>query len=241
MDKSNDIEIEKNEEWDFEDYAFTIATVLFAAFMIFGIVLAAIDIDPMNISAWWPFSWILFMFAWSACLVKDVIDIKRGTQNIDGNLEDAAETALYVGITTIMLLVGIVRRDFYSSWLAGPITFVLLAAVWPILRNPRDAKLAYIPIIPLIILMAGIIAEVVIGGWVAFPVSWILICAVKVYKLIRKYKPTENMMLDIMYYTFTIIFISISLFRELWVISWLGYPLAVIISKVVGKIKGKAA
>jgi len=112
----------------------------------------------------------------------------------------------------------------------------LLTVIWPILRNTKSGE-THFPAIPLLLLLVGIIIEVVMGGWVALPVSWIVICAVKVYGLIRKHKLTEDILLDILYYTFSIIFISIGLFWKLWIISWLGYPLAVIISKVICRIK----
>jgi len=242
MSKPNKSEIEENnEKWDFEDYAFTIATVVFAAPLVLGTILAANDLNPMNIHRFWPFSWLSFMFAWSACLVKDVIDIKRGVDGADDDLEDAAETASYVTITTALLVFGVITGQMYSSWLAGPITLVLLAALWPVLRHRKDSGQKYFPTIPIIILIVGIIAEVILGGWIAFPISWILISAVKVYKLIRKYKPSEDVVTDIMYYSFSIIFISISLVHQLWIISWLGYPLAAIIGKIVNRIKRKAA
>jgi len=232
---------EKCEKWDFEDYAFTIATVVFFAPVIIGVIFAANDLNPMNMHRFWPFSWMSFMFAWSACLVKDVIDIKNGAKGANGDLENAVETASYVAITTVLLLFGAITGQMYSSWLAGPITLVMLAVLWPALRHRKDRGQKYLPTIPIIILTAGIIAEVILGGWIAFPVSWILICAVKVYKLIRKYKPSEDVVTDIMYYSFSIIFISISLVRQLWIISWLGYPLAVIISKIVVKIGRNAS
>ena len=145
MDKLDGKEVEnKNEKWGFEDYAFTIATVLFFVLPIIGLVFAnysietieenlllALDEDAIglaNIHRWWPFSWMSFMFAWSACEIKDVVDIKlkRGVEGAGDDLEDTAEYALYIGITTIMLLVGIVRGEFYSSWLAGQLCLYCL-------------------------------------------------------------------------------------------------------------------
>jgi len=243
MDKENDIENEvKDSKWDFEDYAFTIATVLFAAPMVLGILIAAlVDNDAsMNIHRWWPFSWMSFMFAWSACSVKDVIDIKRGKSSGE-KLENAAEYALYICITTIMLLIGIIQGQMYSSWLAGPIVFVLLMVIWPLLRNRKGKEQSYFPTIPLIILIVGIVAEVAIGGWIAFPVSWILISAVKMFGIIRKGKLAEDDVVDIMYHAFSIILLSTSLIWGSWIISWLAYPASVIIGKVVGRIKKSKA
>jgi len=258
MGKLNDKKSEnKNAKWDFEDYAFAVATVLFFALPIVGLVfvnhsietleenlLLAFDsnaVGIMNIHRWWPVSWMFFMFAWSACTIKDVIDIKRGVEGADNDLEDVAETALYISITTIMLLVGIIRVEFYSSWLAGPIVFVLLAVIWPILRNSEDKEKAYFPTIPFILLLAGIVVEIVIGGWIAFPVSWILISAVKLYKTMRKCKFTEDFIVDIAYHAFSIILLSTSLIWGSWIISWLAYPISVIIGKAMCRIKRKSA
>ncbi|MCL2372271.1 MAG: hypothetical protein FWC78_02580 [Defluviitaleaceae bacterium] len=228
---------DKNKKWDFEDYAFTLAGVLCAVPMILGARVASLfDHAGMEgINRWWPFSWMSFMVAWSACLVKEVIDIKRGKE--DASLEDAVETALYVSITTIMLIVGIIRLEFYSSWLAGPIVFVLLTVIWPLLRSKQDRKKAYFPKIPFTILVVGVVAEIVIGGWVIFPVSWIIISAVKIFDLIRKYKLTEEVWTDIMYHAFTVILLTASLIWGSWFVSWLAYPASVIISKIICKLR----
>ena len=245
------------EKWDFEDYAFTIATVLFFALPIARLVFAnysietieenlllALDEDAIglaNIHRWWPFSWMFFMFAWVACTIKDVIDVKRGVEGAGDDLEDAAEYALYIGITTIMLLVGIIKGEFYSSWLAGPIVFVLFTVIWPVLRNREDKGQAYFPTVLVVLLLAGIVTEVVIGGWIAFPVSWILISAIKLYKTIRICKFTEDFIVDIAYHAFSIILLSTSLIWGSWIISWLAYPISVIIGKGMCRIKRKPA
>jgi len=249
--KSNNNEAEnRSEKWDFEDYAFAIATVLCVVPIILGISIAIIQspISPddiitnrFSIHRWWPFSWMSFMFAWSACAIKDVVDIKRGAEGADGDLEDAAEYALYVGITTIMLLIGIIMGQMYSSWLAGPIVFVLLAVIWPLLRNSEDNKKAYFPTVLFILLLAGIVVEVVVGGWIAFPVSWILISAVKLYKTIRTCRLTEDVLVDIIYNAFSIILLTISLIWGSWIISWLAYPVAVIIGKIMRGKKDRSA
>jgi len=255
MDNQSDKDVaNQRKKWDFEDCVFTIATVLFLAFPIVGLVFAnysietieenlvsAFDVDTiglLSIHRWWPFSWMFFMFAWSACTVKDVVDIKRGIE--DDDLEDAAEYALYICITTITLLVGIIQGQMHSSWLAGPIVFVLLTVIWPLLRNKEDKGQTYFPTIPVILLLAGIAAEVAFGGWIAFPISWILISAVKLYKTIRKCRLTEDVMVDIMYNAFSIIFLSISLIWGSWIVSWLAYPTSVIIGKIVCRTKRKS-
>ncbi|MCL2620919.1 MAG: hypothetical protein FWD97_08320 [Defluviitaleaceae bacterium] len=253
MNKQNERETKK---WDFEDYAFTIATVLFSAFMIVGIVLVnssetigediqlAFDGDAIgltNIHRWWPFSWMLFMFAWSVCTIKDVLDIKRGAKGAGNDLEGAVEYALYVGITTIMLLIGIMQGQMHSSWLAGPIVFVVFTIIWPVLRNRKDKEQVRFSVISVSILLAGIVVEILVGGWIAFPVSWILISAIKVYKTIRKYKFAEDAIVDIIYHSLSVILISASLIWGSWIISWLAYPVAVITSKVMGKMKRKTA
>ena len=246
MDKPNDLNKEvKNEKWDFEDYAFTIATFLCVVPIALGILIAIIrtpdEIGFTSIHRWWPFSWMSFMFAWSACTIKDIVDIKRGVEGADGDLEDAAEYALYISITTILLLIGIIVGQMQSSWLAGPIVFVLLAVIWPLLRNSEDKAKAYFPTILFIILVVGIVVEIAIGGWIAFPVAWILISLVKLYKSIRTHRFTEDDWTDIMYNAFSIILLSTSLIWGSWFISWLAFPVSVIISKIMCKLRGKPA
>ena len=223
MGKPNDKEAKK---WSFEEYAFTIATVLFSVLMIFR---------------WWTSSWMFFMFAWSVCEIKGVVDVKRGAKGTDSKLAYATEEALYVVITTIMLLFGIIQGQMQSSWLAGPIVFVVFTIIWPLLRNSKDREQAYFSAISMIILLAGIVVEILVGGWIAFPVSWILISAIKVYKTIRKYKFSEDVIVDIIYHSLSVILISTSLIWGSWIVSWLAYPVAVITSKVMSKIKRKTA
>ena len=239
MSTPNDNKAENtNEKWDFEDYAFTIAGIIFGLPMLAGILIAVIDIGFNGIHRWWPFSWMSFMFAWSICAIKDVVDIKRGTKKSD--LEYAAEYALYISITTVLLLIGIIIGQMQSSWLAGPIVFVLLTVIWPLLRNSEDKGEAYFPTLPFILLLAGIVVEIIVGGWIAFPVSWILISAVKMYKTIRGRNVTEDIMVDIMYNAFTIILLATSLIWGSWVISWLAYPASVIVGKIYASLrKGK--
>jgi len=228
-----------DEKWDFEDYAFTIAGFTFALPMIAGIFIAAIDIGLDGIHRWWPFSWMSFMFAWSACTIKDVVDIKRGAE--DKDLEYAAEYALYICMTTILLLIGIIVGRMQSSWLAGPVVFVLMTVIWPLLRNQEDKQKAYFPTIPFILLLAGVVVEVIVGGWIAFPISWILVSAVKMYKTIRGNSISEDLMVDIMYNAFTIILLATSLIWGSWVISWLAYPASVIVGKVYNKLRRNPA
>jgi len=265
MAKPNDKETEKkNEKWDFDDYAFTLATVLFLALQILPHIkdvlthfdslgdiisqsisrfewfeLYGTGIDPMNIYHWQPFAWMFFMLAWVACEAKNVIDIRRGVEGIDKSLEDAAEDALYIGITVAMLFFAIITGRMYASWLAGPITFILLAVILPFLRNSKDKENAHFPAIPLLVLSAGIIVEVFIGGWIAISVSWIFVCAYKIYGLIRKYSLTEDVTIDVLYYAFSIILISIGLVWGLWITSWLAFPIAIVISKAIGRVKSK--
>jgi len=234
MEKSKE-EIE-NKKWDFEDYAFTIATVLFAVPMIFGVFFAD-NMGLYDLHRWWPFSWMAFMLAWSVCAIKDLIDVKRGAK--DADLKNSVEYALYINITTIILFIGIIRGEMYSSWLAGPIVFVLLMVIWPFLRNSKDKDQSHFLIIPLILLITGIVVEVLVGGWIAFPVSWILISLYMLQRTIRKSKFTEDVKIDIMYNAFSIIFISIGLIWGIWIVSWLAYPISIIISKIVAKTKYK--
>jgi len=248
MQNLNNIEDEnKDEKWDFEDYAFTVATVLCVVPIVLGILIAvgdsylgaADEISFGSIHRWWPFSWMSFMFAWSICAIKDVIDIKRRIN--EGDLKDSAEYALYVTATTILLLIGIVQGQMQSSWLAGPIVFVIFTVIWPVLRNTEDKAKSRLPIIPVIIFVAGVVLEVVLGGWIAFPVSWILISTYKLCEIIAKQKFSEDVVVDIAYHAFTIILLTTSLIWGSWVISWLAYPISVIIGKIISKLRGKPA
>ena len=166
-----------------------------------------LDFGFFSIHRWWPFSWIFFMFAWSACVAKETIDLKSGKEGANGELKGTAEHALYI---TIMLLIGIIRDNMCSFWLAGPIVFAFFAAIWPILRGPKEEEQSSASALLFILLIAGIVMEIVIGSWIAFPLLWIVISCVTVYKIVQANRLTEEIWVEIMYHIFMIIFLSVS-------------------------------
>ena len=66
MSNQNEMEV-KGKKRGFEDCAFTIATVLCIVPIIVGVLIVTLTDDAGSIHRWWPFSWMFFMFAWSAC------------------------------------------------------------------------------------------------------------------------------------------------------------------------------
>jgi len=224
MYESNDNEQEvKKPKFDFERYAFVIAIALIFVFEVFSNVRDA---------------WMFFMMAWLLLSeVKYVIDAKRGAKGTEGKLQKYTEDTIYFAVMMAILAIAMRTGHMYASWLAGPITFVLFAVIWPVLRNKKDKEQARFPVIPLIVLLAGIVAEVVMGGWIAFPVSWILICAIKICGLLRSHRLSAEVMVDIVYYVLSIALISIGLIWGTWIFSWIAFPIAATIGRVVHKVR----
>ena len=183
---------------------------------------------------------LLFMLTTTICFIKDTVDARKDggytgsvfTHTFESLLEDA----IYMSITTIMVYNAILTGTMYTSWLAGPITWVLFVFLFPILRKKRDAyDDVDKPWLLLAILTIGIVVEVITGFWIAFPMSWLIICAIKLFTTIRDGVNTINDVFDILYFSFTIILMSIGIAFDFWITSWLAFPVALFICWILSK------
>ena len=145
--------VDKEEKWDFSDYAFTITGIIVFVLLVvpelmeslFGISLMggsladSIDADELEYamsSGVWTFhqlrslSPLLFLLTITIVMFKEAFDA-RSDGGYQGSLfnhtfESLLEDAIYMAITTVMLYSAILFGAMYISWLAGPITWIFV-------------------------------------------------------------------------------------------------------------------
>ncbi|MCL2841304.1 MAG: hypothetical protein FWE05_11085 [Defluviitaleaceae bacterium] len=261
-------EKQKEKKWDFEDWVFTIAGILFGVAMLtlaFGNRIVEYDyyeayefmgdfveniesgqgIDPTDFRQWLPFSWLLFLIAWALCEFKAVIDSLQGKE-MEDSLATYLGDALYLTITIALLVIGIVSGTWYASWLAGPIMWVLTIIFLAILKKSDDDVEVgdrKQPIsgkaIFLIIFTLGIAIEILTQAWIAFPLAWVIICGLKVINMGCRGNLNESRVFDLLYYFASFALITIGLIWNFWFTSWLALPVVFILSKLYGKITAR--
>jgi predicted membrane protein len=89
----------------------------------------------------------------------------------------------------------------------------------------------------LVILIAGIVAEVLTGEWIALPLSWLIICVFKLVQTARKGNHTIDTVFAMLYYSFSIVLMSIGIILEFWITSWTAFPIALVICWILSKFK----
>jgi len=262
-----DEEKDKSKKWDFSDYAYTITGIIVAVLLIgpqllenlFGISFTSLDLDEAAIdfaeslddgrgvdfrdfNQMRMLSPMLFLVTTTLVFIKEAFDARHG-KVYEGTVfthtfESLFEEALYMVITTVMVLYAIFNGTMYVSWLAGPITWILHTLIFPLFRK-RDAahEREPLPYFFLAIFAVGIIVEIITQAWIAFPLVWIIICALKGIDVIRHSNRTVNDIYDILYYAFSVILISAGLIFDFWIASWLAFPLAAFICWIIDKVR----
>jgi len=267
----------KDDKWDFADYAFTITGIIVGMLLVapeilyslFGIRIfggSLSDAFPIleegvayssGTSGWTlnqlrALSPMLFLLTTAIVYVKDAIDARR-TGGYRGSMfthtfESLFEEAIYMVITTIMVYSAILRGTMYSSWLAGPITWILFVFIFPLVRkkdnnieipdeysNSDLTVYSKLPWLLLLIFIVGIIAEVITRAWVAFPLAWLVISIFKLVETIREKDDTIDSVFNIIYYVFSVILMAVGLIMNVWVTSWAAFPAALIICWILSK------
>jgi len=129
----------------------------------------------------------------------------------------------------------------YASWLAGPIAWILFVFVFPLARkkssSTEEADQARIPWLLLLIFALGVVAEGVTRAWIAFPLSWLIICAIKFVNTIRAGRHSIDMIFDMLYYAFSVIFMAVGIGLDFWITSWASFPIALFICWIVSKFR----
>lgn len=265
MDADKKID-EKNDKWEFEDYAFTITGVIvFALLVLPDILYSTFDLSILGgslgniaeelvdnlegggIRQWSllqlrPLSPLLFLLTTTIVFFHDAI-VARKTGGYTGSMfthtfESLLEEAIYMAITTIMVYVSILFGRMYASWLAAPISWVLFVFVFPLVRKQkkRDEEVD-MPWLLLGIFAIGIVAEVVTGAWVAFPVAWLVICVLKLIDVVKGGLKTLDDLFNFLYYIFAVALLALGLTIDFWFVSWAAFPIALLMCWVASKFK----
>jgi len=248
----------KDDKWDFSDYAFTITGILVGVLLVlpeimyaqFGIsilggTLGDLDIGPggrWTINELRALSPMLFLLTTTIVFFQEAI-VARKSGGYEGSMfthtfESLFEDAIYMAITTIMVYGAVLFGAMSSSWLAGPITWILFMFMFPLVKKKRgDAYEFEIPWAMLSLFVAGIIIEIITGMWIAFPVTWLVICIFKFIGAIRVKIETVDDVFDILYYGFSVILMGLGIGMGLWITSWTAFPIALIICWILSKFK----
>ena len=256
----------KDDKWEFEDYAFTITGILVGVLLvgpelldsIFGISILGggfADLGPMlegledggglrDFNQLRALSPMLFLLTTTIVFFKDAIDARKSggytgsvfTHTFESLLDDA----IYMAITTIMVYSAVLVGAMYSSWLAGPITWILFIFIFPLVRRKSgsDEDEGFSPPwLLLIIFIVGIIAEIITGAWVAFPLSWLVISAIKLVDTIREKIKTVDDVFNVLYYAFSVVLMAVGVGFNFWIVSWIAFPIALFICWILSKFK----
>jgi len=247
MSESN--HINKDDKWDFSDYAYTITGIIVGILLVVPEILYSqfhISILGGSLSGegWMrrvrALSPLLFLLTTTIVFFKDAIDARK-SGGYKGSMfthtfESLFEEAIYMAITTIMVYGAVIFGVMYISWLAGPITFVLFIFIFPLVKK-KAAVLdkAVLQLILLAVLVIGIIAEVITEAWIALPLSWLIICAVKCIYAFSKRDDSIDNVFDILYYMFSVILMAVGLTLGFWITSWAAFPVALFICWILSK------
>ena len=245
-------------KWDFSDYAFTITGIIVAVLLVvpeileaqFGISILGGSLDGLEYDGhnMWSIFWLralsplLFLATTTIVLFKEAFDVRRDGSYTGSmfthTFESMLESAIYMGITTIMVYGAVLAGVMYISWLAGPITWILFIFIFPLVRKKsRDIKNADFPWLLLLVFAIGVIAEVITGAWVAFPLTWLIICVIKLVDTVRAKNSSINTVFDAIYYAFSIILMAVGISLDFWMASWAAFPIALFICWVLKKFK----
>jgi len=253
--------VKPEDKWNFADYAFIITGIFVGVVLVipeilealFGISLmggslASLDGDEleyaMSSSVWTlfqlrPLSPLLFLLTITIVMFKEAFDA-RSSGGYQGSLfnntfENLLEDAIYMAITTIMVYSAVFFSAMYISWLAGPITWILFTVIFPIVKRKSDQ--VEMPLFLLTIFAIGVIAELITGVWIAFPLSWLFICAVKFGIIVREKIKSMDDFFNFLYYAFSVILIAVGLLLNIWMISWIAFPVVLLTCWVAKKLK----
>jgi len=262
---NQDCDIEKNDKWDFSEYAFTITGIIVGVLLVvpeilegqFGIsifggslsnitqTLAEGQYNDYSANRWElnelrALSPLLFLLTTTIVYFKDAIDARKNGGHTGSmfthTFESLFEEAIYMAITTIMVYGAVFAGAMYASWLAGPITWILFVFIFPLVRKKSSSEDEIkTPWLLLFIFAVGIITEVITGAWVAFPLSWLIICAIKVVNIIREGNYSIDTVFNILYYIFSVILLAMGISLDFWIASWTAFPIALFICWVLSK------
>jgi len=266
---SND-NIKKVDKWDFSDYAYTITGIIVGVLLVvpeilysqFGISILGgsladsantlveeleygINLNRFSINQLRTLSPMLFLLTTSIVLFQEAIVVRKSGEYTGSifthTFESLFEDAIYMAITTIMVYGAVLAGAVYTSWLAGPITWILFIFIFPLVKkksgNTDETEEADKPWLLLFVFAIGLVVEVITGEWIAFPLSWLIICAIKCVGTIRKGNHTIDTIFDIIYYALSVILMAMGVGFNFWITSWAAFPIALIACWILSKFE----
>ena len=152
----------KDNKWDFSDYAFTITGILVGILLVVPEILEAqfgirflggslsnvapelveeleYGLPVWNLNRLRALSPLLFLLTTTIVFFKDAFEARK-SGGYKGSLfthtfESLFEEAIYMAITTTMVYASVLAGAMYASWLAGPISWVLFVFLFPLVRK----------------------------------------------------------------------------------------------------------
>ena len=190
-----------------------------------------------------PLSPMLFLLTTTIVLFYDAIQARK-TGGYRGSMfthtfESTLEDAIYMAIMTAMVYGSVLTNNMYASWLTGPIAWVLFVFIFPLVkRKTGDSDDEFtMPWFLLMVLLAGFIVEMITQQWIALPLSWLIICIFKLVGSIRAKIYTLDTIFDMLYYSFSVILMTIGIVQNYWITSWTAFPIALLICWILSKFK----
>jgi len=235
----------QDDEWDFSAYAFTITGIIVGVLLVipaifenrFGIIILGERFNNFRV-----LSPLLFLFTTTLVFLKDALDARK-SGGYTGSLfthtfESLLEDTIYMAITTILVYSAALAGAMYTSWLTGPITWILFIFIFPLVKKKSHGTgKNTMPWFLLFIFTVGLVAEIMTGAWVAFPLSWLIICAIKLGNIVRKGCDSIDTVFDIVYYVFSVVLMAMGLILDFWMASWAAFPIALAICWILSKFK----
>jgi len=257
---------EKNDKWDFSDYAFTITGIIVVGLLVVPEIIDSlfeINIFGGSLSNMVPevaegleegqgarnwsiyqfraLSPLLFLLTTTIVFFKEAFDARKNGgykgSMFTHTFESLFEDAIYMSITTIIVYGAVFFGAMYASWLAGPIAWILFIIIFPLVRKKTsDTGISAVPRLSLLIFVVGVIIEIVTRAWIAFPLTWLIICVLELIAVIRGRDFTIDNIFEIIYYTFSIILLALGVGFDFWIASWAAFPIAILICWIISKI-----
>ena len=256
----------KDSKWEFEDYAFLITGII-VAFLLFvpeilysqfgisilggslseynqtgaGYFETGSDGIDLNITRLRALSPLLFLLTTSIVFIYEVYEARK-TGGYEGSMfshsfESLLEDAIYMTIMTVMVYTTVLTDAMYASWLTGPVSWVLFVFIFPILKKKSDSEESEMPWFLLCVLLVGVVVELLTGAWIAFPLSWLIICGFKLVGILKAKITTLDTVFNLLYYAFSIILMTLGIALNIWVTSWIAFPIALLICWILSKFK----
>ena len=184
---------------------------------------------------------LLFLLTTTIVFFYDAFEARK-TGGYKGSIfthtfESTLEDAIYMAIMTAMVYGSVLTNTMYASWLTGPIAWVLFVFIFPLVKRKSSTDDFKMPWFLLLILSAGFVVELITREWVALPLSWLIICIFKLAGAIRAKIFSLDAIFDMLYFSFSIVLMTLGIAFNYWITSWTAFPIALLICWILSKFK----